>query len=67
MECREAVKKAAAEAVPGREKRKYTPPSLNKIPLRPEEAVLGACKNNNSAGPRGGTCHDLGPCVMQGS
>jgi hypothetical protein len=60
-------KKATAEVVPGREKRKYTPPSLNKIPLRPEEAVLGNCKNDVSPGPRGGACNSVGACSAQGS
>jgi len=33
------------------EKKPYREPTLNKIKLVPEEAVLGVCKNNLGAGP----------------
>lgn len=37
-------------------KKKYEAPQLTKVSLRPEEAVLGACKISGSAGPIG-SCH----------
>jgi hypothetical protein len=47
------------------EKKRYEPPCLNTISLRPEEAVLGSCK---AAGVSGSTsasctllfCHSIG-------
>ncbi len=45
----------------------YAAPSVQKVPLRPEEAVLGNCKNNTTAGPRGGNCRAVGVCSTQGS
>jgi hypothetical protein len=38
------------------DKRKYEPPRLVTISLRPEEAVLGHCKISGSAGPGAGSC-----------
>ena len=59
--------RSSAEA-PRKEKKAYAPPSVTKVPLRPEEAVLGFCKNNLTAGPRGpGTCRAVGVCSTQGS
>lgn len=57
----------ASAAIPGKEKKAYTPPSVTKVPLRPEEAVLGFCKNNVTAGPRGGNCKAVGVCSTSGS
>ena len=37
-------------------KKPYAPPQLTTISLRPEEAVLGACKSLNSGGHQGGSC-----------
>jgi hypothetical protein len=34
----------------------YEPPLLKTIDLRPEEAVLGACKNFNAGGQGQGSC-----------
>ena len=34
----------------------YAPPELTTISLRPEEAVLGACKSLNTGGSNGGSC-----------
>jgi len=48
-------------------KKPYAPPTMDKVPLRPDEAVLGFCKNNNTPGPRGGNCRALGVCSTQGS
>ena len=49
------------------EKAKYEAPTLTRISLRPEEAVLGHCKNLSSAGPVGGTCNAVGNCQTIGS
>jgi len=40
----------------------YAPPQLTTISLRPEEAVLGACKSLNTGGSTGGSC--LFTCIM---
>jgi hypothetical protein len=37
-------------------KKPYESPQLTKVSLRPEEAVLGACKISGSAGPVGSSC-----------
>ena len=37
-------------------KKPYQPPEVTKVSLRPEEAVLGACKISGSAGPVGSSC-----------
>ena len=34
----------------------YVKPELRRIELRPEEAVLGACKTSGIAGPGFGVC-----------
>jgi len=48
--------------------KKYEPPRLTTISLRPEEAVLGHCKNSSAAGPVAATCITiLGPCGSVGS
>jgi hypothetical protein len=49
-------------------RRPYEPPSLHRVLLRPQEAVLGFCKNSNSSGPGGGGCQTAGlPCSGSGS
>jgi hypothetical protein len=49
-------------------KRLYEPPQLVTINLRPEEAVLGHCKNSVTAGPNLGTCTAIVlPCGSVGS
>ena len=58
------------DLAPRKERKAYTPPSVTKVPLRPEEAVLGFCKNNVTAGPRGGggnACVAVGACSINGS
>lgn len=46
----------------------YVRPVLRKVPLRPEEAVLGFCKSSNTSGPSGPTnCFPIGPCSTQGT
>ena len=47
-------------------KKKYETPQLTKVSLRPEEAVLGACKISGSSGPVGASCH-ASFCRSQGS
>jgi hypothetical protein len=37
-------------------KKAYEPPQLTTISLRPEEAVLGACKTMNAGGTNMGAC-----------
>ena len=42
-------------------KKPYQPPKLSKVKLRPEEAVLGACKATSS-GPGNNPCDLPSPC-----
>ena len=37
----------------------YQPPKVIRVSLRPEEAVLGHCKVNGSAGPVAASCRTL--------
>jgi hypothetical protein len=49
-------------------KKAYQSPKLSVISLRPEEAVLGHCKNASSAGPVSpANCTNLGNCMVIGS
>jgi hypothetical protein len=48
-------------------KKQYEKPSVKRYPLRPEEAVLGFCKNSSSAGSTGGTCFNPTACMTIGS
>jgi hypothetical protein len=50
-----------------RSRKTYEAPSVKKVPLRPQEAVLGFCKNNVQVGPRGFNCHLTGACSTQGT
>ena len=54
---------------PQRTKKAYTKPELVQIPLRPDEAVLGFCKNTASGGPgNAGNCGSVATtCFTQGS
>jgi hypothetical protein len=47
-------------------KKHYESPQVTKVSLRPEEAVLGACKIMGSAGPVGHSCNAT-QCRTQGS
>ena len=50
------------------QKKPYAAPSVEKVALRPEEAVLGFCKNNTHAGPiASSSCRAVGACSTQGS
>jgi hypothetical protein len=55
------------ETRPPKKREPYEPPRISVVSLRPEEAVLGACKNNSSAGPVGGSCTAVGQCLVPGS
>jgi hypothetical protein len=48
------------------QKKPYTKPVVTSVPLRPEEAVFGACKTSASAGPGSGSCTIPG-CSTAGS
>ena len=48
-------------------KKIYEAPRLAMIDLRPEEAVLGACKSFTAAGSQPGNCFAVGPCHNIGS
>jgi hypothetical protein len=50
-----------------RPRKPYEAPSIEKVPLRPDEAVLGFCKNNTTPGPIGPNCRAVGSCSTQGS
>ncbi len=45
----------------------YVPPSLSKVPLRVEEAVLGFCKSSTAGGPLQGACDSVPACFDSGS
>lgn len=52
------------------ERQAYVKPTIVKVDLRPEEAVLSACKNAASTGPNigaGTTCASPVACSTQGS
>jgi hypothetical protein len=55
-----------AGGVESSSRKKYEPPQLVTINLRPEEAVLGHCKISASAGPVTSTCVALS-CMTVGS
>jgi hypothetical protein len=49
-------------------KRPYVTPEITQVALRPEEAVLGACKGTGGGGPgSGGGCRRPSPCSSLGS
>ena len=51
-------------------KRPYTKPEIKQVALRPEEAVLGACKATSGgagSGPGSGNCRTPSPCSGLGS
>ena len=50
-----------------REKKGYETPKVTVISLRPEEAVLGHCKNPSHGGPAGPSCSSAGNCLSGGS
>jgi hypothetical protein len=48
------------------DKQKYESPRMTVISLRPEEAVLGHCKNSTASGPVAPTCN-ITSCSAIGS
>jgi hypothetical protein len=52
---------------PERVRKPYQKPTVNRFPLRPEEAVLGFCKSNTASGPNGGQCRNVNNCSSLGS
>jgi hypothetical protein len=45
----------------------YEPPQVTRVSLRPEEAVLGACKTMTIPGPGAPACTFSAPCPNPGS
>lgn len=52
---------------PETDRRPYKKPEITQVPLRPEEAVLGACKTRNTSGPGQATCRAPAACSSIGS
>jgi len=50
-----------------KKRKPYKKPEIKKVPLRPQESVLGFCKTSNSGGPVRGTCTRPGTCFTEGS
>ena len=48
-------------------RRSYAKPEMKRVHLKPEEAVLGACKTTGLFGPTAGDCRPLGNCSGIGS
>jgi hypothetical protein len=48
-------------------KKRWEKPRLSRVALRPEEAVLGFCKNGNRSGPLHVKCTNAGGCSTTGS
>jgi hypothetical protein len=46
-------------------KRPYAKPQIQEVPLRPEEAVLGACKTSSVSGPAQAKCSFPSNCSSQ--
>jgi hypothetical protein len=50
-----------------RPKKRYEKPEVTQVSLRPEEAVLGACKAGRVSGPGQARCSVPAPCSSLGS
>jgi hypothetical protein len=48
-------------------KKRYEKPEITQVSLRPEEAVLGACKAGRVSGPGQPRCGVPAPCSSLGS
>jgi hypothetical protein len=48
-------------------KKRYEKPEVTQVSLRPEEAVLGACKAGRVSGPGQPRCGVPAPCSSLGS
>jgi hypothetical protein len=46
-------------------KKPYAKPQIQEVPLRPEEAVLGACKTSSVSGPAQAKCSFPSACSSQ--
>ena len=57
--------KSEIEATPT--KKRYEKPEVTQVSLRPEEAVLGACKAGRVSGPGQPRCGVPAPCSSLGS
>lgn len=55
------------ESGTGPTKKRYEKPRIVRVLLRPEEAVLGFCKNGNKSGPLRARCNVPTNCSTQGS
>lgn len=62
MRVRSGGRDGVSDERPGREKRPYAKPVLVRVPLRPEEAVLGGCKTSDSSGPMQDLCSSPSDC-----
>ena len=60
---RETMKKDKEQT----KKEAYEKPVVRRFPLRPDEAVLGFCKSNGSAGPSAFGCRGADQCFTGGS
>ena len=61
------MKEKNTEADTPRARKPYAKPEVTKVSLRPEEAVLGACKAGRVAGPGQPRCGVPAPCSSLGS
>lgn len=52
-------------AGPGEPRKRYEKPEIKEVPLRPEEAVLGACKTASRSGPAQVRCSFPTACSSQ--
>ena len=50
-----------------KKKKPYEKPEVKKVPLKPEEAVLGFCKMPTISGPLQGICNSPTTCETLGS
>ena len=59
---------AAMKATPNQERARkpYSKPVAKRVHLKPEEAVLGACKTSGGSGPSGLNCGVVA-CTVAGS
>ncbi len=48
-------------------KKPYVKPEVRQVLLKPEEAVLGACKHDTTVGPLQQVCKTPGKCKLLGS
>jgi len=53
---------------PKKAKKPYVRPQVKQVPLKPEEAVLGLCKQDQIFGPGANNCgYGVSPCSSIGS